>query len=432
MIERLFRLREHGVTARTEVQAGITTFLTMAYILAVNPRILADGGVPIGGALFATAAAAGVGSLLMGLLTNYPFALAPGMGLNAYFAYTVVLGMHVPWQTALGAVFVSGAIMLILSLLRLRQLVITAIPLGLKLATSAGIGLFIAFIGLRNAGLVVASPATLVTLGPVTQPGPLVAVGGLLVTAALLARGWRSAILIGIGVTAAGAYLAGLAPPPAAVFSLPDAGSTFLAMDLRGAMALGLLHVVMVFLFVDLFDTVGTLVGLGHQAGYLDAGGDLPRAQPALVADSAATMLGAALGTSTVTAYIESAAGVAEGGRTGLTAVTTGALFLLAIFLSPLAGAVPAVATAPALIVVGSLMLRGALEIRWDDATEGLPAFLTLIGMPLTFSIANGLAMGFIAYPAAKLLAGRGREVSALAYVLAALFVLRYAWLGGD
>jgi AGZA family xanthine/uracil permease-like MFS transporter len=340
--------------------------------------------------------------------------------------------MHVPWQTALGAVFISGVVFLVLTLLRIRSLVVRAIPLGLKLSIGAGIGLFIAFLGLKNAGVVAASPATLVTLGPVASLPPLLALGGLVLTGALLARGWRSAVMVGILATAAAAYLLGAAPAPRAVFALPQPGGTFLAMDVRGALGLGLLQVVFVFFFVDLFDTVGTIVGLGHQAGYLTPEGDLPRSQRALLTDSLATMVGAALGTSTVTAYIESATGVAEGGRTGLTAVTVGVLFLFAIFLSPLAAAIPVVATAPALIVVGSLMLRGLLEVKWDDPTEGIPAFLTLLGMPLTFSIANGLALGFITYPLMKLAAGRGREVSPLVYVLGALFVLRYAYLGAE
>ncbi|MEW5928050.1 MAG: NCS2 family permease [Gemmatimonadota bacterium] len=431
MIERLFRLREHGTTVRTEVEAGLTTFLTMAYILAVNPQILGEAGVPVSGALFATAVSAALGSILMGLLANYPFALAPGMGLNAYFTYSVVLGMGVPWQTALGAVFLSGIVFILLTLGRVRELVIRAIPLGLKLAVGAGIGLFIAFIGFRNAGVVAASPATFVTLGDVASVPTLLALGGLVLTAALMARGWKSAIIVGIVATAAGAYLAGVARPPERLFALPDAGSTFLAMDVRAALGMGLLQVVFVFLFVDLFDSVGTLVGLGRQAGYLTPRGDLPRAQRALMADAVATTAGAALGTSTVTAYIESATGVAEGGRTGLTAVVVGLLFAAAVFLSPLAAAVPAVATAPALIIVGSLMLRAALGVEWEDATEAVPAFVTLIGMPLTYSIANGLALGFIAYPLVKVLAGRAREVSPLVYVLAALFVLRFAYLGG-
>ena len=431
-LERRFGLRAAGTTVRTEVEAGVTTFLTMAYILAVNPQMLGEAGVPVEGALFATAVSAALGSILMGLLANYPFALAPGMGLNAYFTYTVVLGGIADWRTALGAVFLSGIVFVLLTLLRIRELAIRAIPLGLKLATGAGIGLFIAFIGLRNAGIVAASPATMVTLGHVTGAAPLLALGGIVVTAALMARGWKSAIIAGIALTAAGAYLAGIGKPPTAILALPDARSTFLEMDVGKALSLGLLHVVFVFFFVDLFDTVGTLIGLANQAGFLRPDGELPRAQRALLADSIATTAGAALGTSTVTAYVESATGVAEGGRTGLTAVTAGVLFALAVFLSPLAASIPAVATAPALVLVGSLMLKGLLSIRWDDPTEAVPAFLTVVGMPLTFSIANGLALGFVSYPLVKLLAGRGREVSPLVYVLAALFILRYAWVGGE
>jgi adenine/guanine/hypoxanthine permease len=429
-LERFFRLGENGTTVRTELEAGLTTFLTMAYILVVNPLILADAGVPIAGALFATAVAAAVGSILMGVLANYPFALAPGMGLNAYFTYVVVLGMGVPWETALGAVFISGVIFLLLTLGRIRELVVKAIPMGLKLATGAGIGLFIAFIGFRNAGLVVASPATLVTLGDLVALPTVLALGGLALTAALLARGWKSAIIVGIVATAIAAFVSGVAEPPRGVVALPDPGGTFGALDIRGALALGVLQIVFVFLFIDLFDTVGTLVGLGQQAGYLTPQGELPRAQKALLADSVATTAGAVLGTSTVTSYIESATGVAEGGRTGLTAVTVGALFLLAVFFSPLAAAVPALATAPALIIVGSLMLKSALGVAWNDPTEAVPAFVTMLAMPLTFSIANGLALGFISYPLIKLLAGRGREVSPLVYVLAGLFVLRYVYLG--
>lgn len=431
MLERLFGLREAGTNVRTELEAGLTTFLTMAYILVVNPMILADAGVPIEGALFATAVSAAIGSILMGVLANYPFALAPGMGLNAYFSYTVVLGMGVPWQTALGAVFISGVVFILLTIGRIRELVIRGIPLTIKLATGAGIGLFIAFIGLRNAGIVEANEATVVGLGNVTSLPVLLAVGGLVLTAALLARGWKTAIILGILVTAAVAYLTGVADPPQGIVAIPDPTSTFLAMDIQGALSLGLLQVVFVFLFVDMFDSVGTLVGLGRQAGYLTPEGDLPRAQRALMADAVATTSGGILGTSTVTAYVESATGVAEGGRTGLTAVTVGGLFLLAIFFSPIAAAIPAVATAPALIIVGSLMLRAATSIDWNDPTEAVPAFLTLVGMPLTYSIANGLALGFVSYPLIKVLAGRGREVGILAYALALLFVLRFAFIAG-
>lgn len=431
VLDRWFGLRDAGSDVRTELEAGFTTFLTMAYILVVNPQILSEAGVPIEGALFATAVGAAVGSILMGVLANYPFALAPGMGLNAYFTYTVVLGMGIPWQTALGAVFISGIVFILLTVGRIRELVIRGIPMPIKLATGAGIGLFIAFIGLRNAGIVAANPATMVTMGEVTSPLALLAFGGLVLTAALLARGWKTAIIVGIIVTAAGAYLAGVAEPPTALMAIPDPSGTFLAMDVPAALSLGLLQVVFVFLFVDMFDSVGTLVGLGRQAGFLTATGDLPRAQRALMADAVATTVGGALGTSTVTAYVESATGVAEGGKTGLTAVTVGCLFLLAVFFSPLAAAVPAVATAPALIIVGSLMLRAAVAIDWEDATDAVPAFLTIVGMPLTFSIANGLALGFISYPLIKLLAGRGGEVGMLAYALAGLFVLRFAFLGG-
>lgn len=430
-LERLFRLRENGTSVRTEVEAGLTTFLTMAYILVVNPLILSEAGVPMEGALFATAVSAAIGSILMGLLANYPFALAPGMGLNAYFTYSVVLGMGVPWQTALGAVFISGLVFIALTLGRVRELVIRAIPMAIKLATGAGIGLFIAFIGLRNAGLVAASPATFVTMGKVTALPSLLALGGVMLTAALMARGWKSAIIVGIVATAVAGYATGAAPMPTGLVSIPDPSGTFLQMDVGAALGLGLLQVVFVFLFVDLFDSVGTLVGLGRQAGFLTPTGDLPRAQRALMADAVATTAGAALGTSTVTAYIESSTGVAEGGRTGLTAVTTGALFLLAVFFSPLASAVPAVATAPALIIVGSLMLRAVLDVAWDDPTEAVPAFVTLVAMPLTFSIANGLALGFITYPVIKVIAGRSREVTVLVYALAALFILRFAYLGG-
>jgi AGZA family xanthine/uracil permease-like MFS transporter len=432
MLERLFRLREHGTTVRLEVQAGITTFLTLAYIIIVNPAILGEAGVPFGGALFATCMAGAVASLLMGFLANYPFAQAPGMGLNAYFTYTVVLGLGVPWQTALGAVFISGVVFVILTLGRIRALVVDAIPRTLKTATAAGIGLFIAFIGMRNGGLVVANPATFVGLGEIASPGPLLALGGLVLTAALLARGAKSAIIVGIlGVTVLSIVL-GLTPLPDGVFAVPDAGSTFLALDIRGAIELGLLEVIFVFLFVDLFDTVGTLTGLAEQAGYVTPEGRIPRINRALLTDSSATIVGSLLGTSTVVTYVESAAGISEGGRTGLVAVVVALLFLVAMFFSPLAEMIPAYATAPALIVVGALMLRVAATLPWSDMTEAVPAFVTMIGMPLTFSIANGLALGFISYPLVKLLAGRGQEVGLVAYLLAALFLVRYIYLGAE
>ena len=432
VLERLFHVRAAGSTPRVEVEAGITTFLTMAYIIVVNPSVLHSAGVPFAGALFATCIAAAIGSLVMGLLANYPFALAPGMGLNAYFAYAVVQGMGLPWQVALGAVFLSGVAFVVLTLSRIRALVVDAIPRSLKTATAAGIGLFIAFIGLKNAGVVAASQATFVTLGNLASRGTVLSLIGLVVTTALLARGNRSAIILGIvGVTVL-AMVFGLAPLPTAIVSAPDIQSTVLKLDIAGAIHLGALEVIFVFLFVDLFDTVGSTVGLAEQAGFVDAEGRIPRINRALMADSAATVVGSLLGTSTVVTYIESAAGISEGGRTGLVAVVVALFFLLATFFAPIAGAIPAIATAPALVVVGALMMRSARTIAWDDMTEAVPGFLTIIGMPLTFSVANGLALGFISYPLVKVLAGRAREVSWLTYLLAAIFLARYVWLGSE
>jgi AGZA family xanthine/uracil permease-like MFS transporter len=430
--EHFFKLSEQHTTVRTEVAAGVTTFLTMAYIIFVNPAILAEAGVPRSGALFATCIASAAGSLMMGLVANYPFALAPGMGLNAYFTYTVVLGLHHDWRVALGAVFISGVVFLILTLARIRALIVDAIPLTMKTAVAAGIGLFIAFIGLKNAGVIAASPATFVTLGHIISKPVLLALGGLLVTGALMARGFKSAIIIGILTVTLAAILLGLSPLPTQVIDQPDWHSTFLQLDVRGALRLGLFDVVFVFLFVDLFDTIGSLMGLGQQAGYLTPEGRMPRVNRALFADAAATIVGSLLGTSTVVTYIESATGVSEGGRTGLVAVVVALLFILATFFSPIAGAIPSVATAPALIIVGALMIRAVLSIKWDDVTEAIPAFLTMLAMPLTFSIANGLALGFIFYPLLKALAGRWREASPLVYLLAVLFVLRYVYLGGE
>ena len=430
--DRVFKLSDHGVTIRSEIAAGVTTFLTMAYIIFVNPSILREAGVPFSGALFATCIAAAIGSLLMGLLANYPFALAPGMGLNAYFTYTVVLGLKHDWRVALGAVFLSGVVFLLLTLVRVRALIVDAIPMTLKTAVACGIGLFIAFIGLKNAGVIVASPATFVTLGPVISKPVLLALLGLTLTGALMARGFKTAIIIGICAVTVAAIAFGLAKLPTSIVEVPAWRETFLQLDIRGALSIGLLDVVFVFLFVDMFDCIGSMMGLAQQAGYLDSEGKLPRINRALLCDSIATMVGALFGTSTVVTYIESATGVSEGGRTGLVAVTVAILFLLAAFLSPVAGIIPAIATAPALIVVGALMMRSVTAIRWDDLTEAIPALLTMLAMPLTFSIANGLALGFIFYPLLKVLTGRGREVSPLIYVLAAVFVLRYAYLGGE
>ena len=432
LLERFFKLSENKTTIRTEIAAGVTTFLTMAYIIFVNPSILGEAGVPFSGALFATCIAAAVGSLMMGLVANYPFALAPGMGLNAYFTYTVVKGMGYDWRVALGAVFISGVVFLILTLARIRAMIVDAIPMTMKTAVAAGIGLFIAFIGLKNAGVIAASPATFVTLGHIISKPVLLALGGLLITGVLMARGYKAAIIIGIFAVTAAAMAFGLTKLPGSVVQMPDWRSTFLKLDIRGALKLGLFDVVFVFLFVDLFDTIGSLMGLGRQSGYLDAEGKMPRVNRALFADAVATIAGSLFGTSTVVTYIESATGVSEGGRTGLTAVVVAILFLLAVFFSPIAGAIPPIATAPALIIVGALMISAVKTIDWDDLTEGIPAFLTILAMPLTYSIANGLALGFIFYPLLKVLTGRWREASPLVYVLAALFVLRYVYLGSE
>ncbi len=429
MLNDFFKLEANGTSVRTEVIAGVTTFLTLAYIMFVNPSILSETGMDRGAVFVATCLAAAIGTLIMGMLANYPVALAPGMGLNAYFAFGVVLGMGYTWQVGLGAVFLSGILFLILSILPIREWIINAIPSGLKKAISAGIGLFLAIIALKNGGWIIDHPATLVTLGDTGAAPALLAAGGLIAIAALDARKIPGAIIIAIlGVTATGIAL-GVSPPGGIVSMPPSLGPTFLQMDIAGALNIGLLSVIFAFLFVDLFDTAGTLVGVAHRAKLLDENGRLPRLRNALLADSTATVAGAALGTSTTTSYIESAAGIKAGGRTGLTAVVVAVLFLLSLFLSPLAGTIPAYATAPALLFVACIMARGLAEIEWDDLTEVVPAVLTAITMPLTFSIANGIGLGFISYAAIKLLAGRGREVPVAVYVIAVAFVLKFAFV---
>ncbi len=448
MLERYFGIARAGSTVPRELRAGLTTFLTMSYVLFVNPQVLGSAiHVPNGFAklLIVTALAAAAGSLLMALVARYPFAQAPGMGLNAYFAYTVVLGQKIPWETALGAVFVSGALFVALSVLGVRQAVVRAIPNALKFAVTAGIGMFLAFLGLRNAGAVVANPATFVALGSLVAPPVLVALFGLVVTAALLVRRVPGAIVYGIvaatllGImTHAPLYpgahgaLVPFAGFPDGIVALPVWPSGLIgALDVRGALALGAAAVVFTFFFVDFFDATGTLVGLASRAGYLDANGDMPRARRTFASDGLAAMFGAVLGTSTTTAYIESASGIEEGGRTGLTALTVAGLFALATLLWPLASVIPAAATAPALIVVGALMLSGLRGIDWDDYAVSIPVFLTVVTMPLTFSIANGVSFGVISYAAIKLLSGRGKEVAPLLYVVAALLIARYVWLAG-
>lgn len=429
MLSSYFKLEENGTTVRTEVIAGVTTFLTMAYITFVNPLILSDAGMDFGAVFVATCVAAAVGTMIMGLYANYPIALAPGMGLNAYFTYGVVLGMGYTWQVALGAVFISGILFVILSLLPVREWIINSIPKGLKMSISAGIGLFLGIIALKNAGIVVDHPATLVTLGDVTSASVLLAAFGFVVMIALDVRRIPGAVIIGILLTTAVGVVLGISEFKGVVALPPNPAPTFLAMDLGGALQLALVTIVFTFLFVDLFDTAGTLVGVAHRAGLLDEQGRLPRLKQALLADSTATVVGAAVGTSTTTSYIESASGIKAGGRTGLTAVVVAILFLLTLLFSPLAQTVPAYATAPALLFVACLMARGLAEIDWEDATEYAPGVVTAFSMPLTFSIADGIGLGFISYAAIKLLSGRATECSIAVYVIAALFVLRFALL---
>jgi AGZA family xanthine/uracil permease-like MFS transporter len=435
MLERLFGLKAAGTDVRTELFAGLTTFLTMAYIVVVNPTILGEAGLPVGAVAAATCLAAGVASLLMGLFANYPLALAPGMGLNAYFTYTVVKALQVPWPVALGCVFLSGLAFLLLTAVGVRQMIIAAIPRSLFSAVAGGIGLFIAFIGLKTAGVVTASPATAVALGDLTQPGAALAVLGIIAIAALQAWRVKGAILIGIVGVSGLSWLLGLVPFHLSPYQLGDIAQVAFradvagALNLNGGLGLALVEIVFVFLFVDLFDNVGTLVAVTKEAGITDEAGEIPRLNRILYTDSIATMFGALIGTSTTTSYIESASGVAVGGRTGLTAVVVGALFLLAFLFAPLVQAIPAAATAPALVIVGAMMLGAVAEIDWKDPMVAIPAFLTLIGIPLTFSIATGLAFGIVSYAALKLVRGQVTRRDWLLLLLAVLCVLRFVYL---
>ena len=429
MLERYFDLKGHGTNVRTEVLAGLTTFMTMAYIIFVNPQILADAGMDKGAVFVATCLAAAFASAFMGLYANYPIALAPGMGLNAYFTYGVVKGLGHSWETALGAVFLSGILFLIVSLTRIREWVIDSIPLSLKLAIAAGIGMFLAIIGLKSAGIIQANPATMVGLGDLRHIPVALAVIGFMLMVALDSRRVPGAIMIGIlGVTAAGIAL-GASSFGGLVSMPPSIAPVFLKLDIVGALEVGLIAIVFTFFFVDVFDNTGTLVGLAHKAGLVGPDGKLPRVNKALTVDSTAAMAGAALGTSTTTSYIESAAGVNAGGRTGLVAVTVAVLFLAALFFAPLAGSIPAFATAPALIYVACLMMTSVKDVDFSDAMEYAPAIITIAAMPLTFSIAHGIAFGFIAYTGIKLLAGRFSDIKPAVAVLAVLFVLKFAFL---
>jgi len=439
VIERLFELRAHGTTVRTEIVAGVTTFLTMAYIIFVQPTVLSAAGMDFGAVMTATCIASAVATLMMAWLANYPIAVAPAMGHNFYFAFTVCLGMQVPWQVALGAVAVAGMVFVLTAGVGLREKLITAIPESLKHAIAVGIGLLIALIGLQWGGIVAASPATLVTLGSLSSPPALLTVFGLTVTAVLIARKAPGAVLIGILLSALAGLATGVVQYQGLVSAPPSLAPTFMQLDVAGALRWAMLPVIFVFFFLALFDSVGTLVGVAGRAGLM-RGNTLPRARQALLADAAGTVVGAGLGTSTVTAYIESSTGVAAGGRTGLASVVTACLFLLALLFAPLVrmigGGYPAggglvlyPVVAPALILVGTMMMAGVRSIDWDDATESIPAFLTIVIMPLTVSITDGIAFGFVAYTVLKLAAGRAREGHWLVYLFAVLFVLRYAFL---
>ena len=430
MLENFFRLKDHNTTVKTELFAGLTTFLTMAYIIFVNPDILAKAGIDKNAVFVATCVAAAIGTLIMGLYANYPIAMAPGMGLNAFFTFAVVMGMGVKWQIALAAVFVSGILFFILSVLPVRAWIINSIPRSQKLAIAAGIGLFLGFIGLKTAGVVVDHPATLVTVGKLTSLPVILAIIGFVVMVALDYKRVPGAIIIGILGVAILGMLLGVAKPPAAIVSMPpDPSATLFQLDLSGFFQLAgatIAILLLSFLLVDLFDTAGTLIAVAHQAKMLDDQGNLPRLGPALVADSSATVFGSLLGTSTTTSYIESASGVRAGGRTGLTAVTVAVLFLLALFFAPLATSIPGFATAPAIVFVACLMARGLAEIDWEDVTEYVPAVITALTMPLTFSIATGIGLGFIAYVLIKVISGKLKDISPAMWIVSACFVIYF------
>ena len=427
-LERTFKLKEHQTDTKTEVLAGITTFMTMAYILIVNPLILSDAGMDFGAVFTATALASIVATLVMAFYANYPFALAPGMGLNAFFAYGIVLGMGYSWQMALAAVFIEGLIFILLTMLNVREAIVRSIPINLKHAVSVGIGLFIAFIGLSNAGVVVPYEATIVTLGDMTSPSALMALIGLIVTGILLAKNVKGALLIGIFITTLIGLPLGLTQLPGNIMSAPPSlAPVFLQFDFSRLFSLDMLVILFTLLFVDMFDTLGTLVGVADKADMLDEEGHLPKAKQALFADAVGTTAGACLGTSTVTTYVESAAGVAEGGRTGLTALSTAGMFVIALLFSPLFIMIPGAATAPALILVGLFMMSPIKKINMEDFTESIPAFMTIIMMPLTYSIADGIVFGMVSYTALKILTGKMKDVSGIMIVLSILFIIKFA-----
>jgi AGZA family xanthine/uracil permease-like MFS transporter len=430
-LDRFFKLSQKRTDVKTEVLAGLTTFVALAYIIFVNPNILADAGIPKEAAIASTICATAVATLLMGLWANYPIAVAPGMGLNAFFAYYVVGVLHLPWQVALGAVFFSGILFLILTMGGIRQAIIKAVPMNLKCAIGVGIGLFIAFIGLKNSGIIIADKATFVTVGKLTAVEPLLSCVGLILTAVLMARSVKGSMLIGILTTTILGMFFGVVPTPKGIgdimsFNLPSMGATFMQMDIMGAWQYGIFSIIFTFTIVELFDNMGTLIGLTRKAKLMNDKGDIENLDKALTTDAIGTIGSAIFGTSTVTSYVESAAGIAEGGKTGLTALTVSLLFIISLLFAPLIGLVPSFATAPALILVGALMMAEISHVSFEDFTDGFPAFMTIIMMPLTFSIANGFAFGFISYTFIKTLTGRAKDVSWIMWAVSIAFLINF------
>ncbi len=427
-LQQFFKLQEHGSSVRTEVVAGVTTFLTMAYIIFVNPAILGDAGVPKDAVFVATCLAAALGTIIMGLYANYPIGMAPGMGLNAYFAYAVVLGMGVPWQSALGAVFISGCLFIVVSLFKVREHIVNGIPHSLRVAITVGLGLFLALIAMKSAGLVVANPETLVRVGDMHNPHTIMAIFGFLLIVTLDRLKVPGALLIGIVAVTVLSFFFGGNTFHGFMSLPPSIAPTLFHLDLQGALGLGLFNVVLVFFLVELFDATGTLMGVASRAGLL-VNGRMERLNKALLADSTAIVAGSLLGTSSTTAYLESAAGVQAGGRTGLTALVVAILFLAALFFAPIAGVVPAYATAPALLFVACLMLRDLVEVDWSDTTESVPAAITALVIPFTYSIAHGIAFGFITYAGLKLLTGQARQVKPVVWIIAVVFLIKYTYV---
>ncbi|HWB84583.1 MAG TPA: NCS2 family permease [Bryobacteraceae bacterium] len=431
-VEHYFEFQKLGTDWKTEILAGVTTFVTMAYIVFVNPAILHEAGMPLAAVTGATCLSAAIGSLLMGAFARYPIALAPGMGLNAYFTYTVVKQMGIAWQTALGAVFISGVVFFLLTVIGIRQLIVATIPPELYSAVAAGVGLFIALIGFRNSGIVVPDPSTTIKLGNLHDSNTALAIAGLVIIAVLLAWRVRAAMLIGILFTTALGFAFRIAAWKPQTYSLADLSAAAFKLDIASTLKIGFFEIIFVFLFIDMFDNIGTLVAVGQRARLFNKDRRIPRVNRILLADATATIAGSLTGTSTVVSYIESAAGVEAGGRSGVTAIVTGVLFLIAVFVAPAAGAIPTAATAPALIIVGSLMMAAVGEIAWNDPEVSIPAFLTMMTIPLTFSIANGLAFGFVAWTLLKVMRGKFRQVNWFVYVLTALFVVRFVYLAGS